>query len=126
MGNWLFGWGCPPAEEDKDAQQPMLSHANVSGHSSVWCTSLTLLQALSSHDQAVLELKVQRDRLQEYQKKVIHRGLVSRLHRGQLQYVIHRENEIARQKLREGKKKQVRTALKCARRVFTLPRQCSR
>jgi len=53
---------------------------------------------VNQHDKAVLDLKVQRDKLKQYQKKC---GAV-----------VARETEIARQLLKEGKKKQALLALK--------------
>eukprot|EP01117_Protostelium_nocturnum_P004951 TRINITY_DN1793_c0_g1_i1.p1 TRINITY_DN1793_c0_g1~~TRINITY_DN1793_c0_g1_i1.p1 ORF type:complete len:205 (-),score=87.29 TRINITY_DN1793_c0_g1_i1:855-1469(-) len=53
---------------------------------------------VTSHDKAVLDLKSQRDRLKQYQKKCVE--------------VSNRETEIARQLLSQGKKKEALLALK--------------
>jgi charged multivesicular body protein 6 len=53
---------------------------------------------VNSHDKAVLDLKVQRDKLKQYQKRC--------------EQVLAKETEIARALLKEGKKKQALLALK--------------
>eukprot|EP01027_Heterolobosea_sp_BB2_P001660 GEZU01002483.1.p1 GENE.GEZU01002483.1~~GEZU01002483.1.p1 ORF type:complete len:215 (-),score=78.20 GEZU01002483.1:370-1014(-) len=53
---------------------------------------------ITQHDKAVLDLKVQRDKLKQYQKKI--------------NDVIERETEIARVLLKEGKKEKAMLALK--------------
>jgi charged multivesicular body protein 6 len=53
---------------------------------------------VSSHDKAVLDLKIQRDRLKKYQK--------------QIQVVLERETEVAKQLLKEGDKKRALLVLR--------------
>eukprot|EP00019_Armaparvus_languidus_P003706 CAMPEP_0168591092 /NCGR_PEP_ID=MMETSP0420-20121227/6939_1 /TAXON_ID=498008 /ORGANISM="Pessonella sp." /LENGTH=208 /DNA_ID=CAMNT_0008626839 /DNA_START=24 /DNA_END=647 /DNA_ORIENTATION=- len=53
---------------------------------------------ITAHDQATLDLKVQRDKLRQYQKRC--------------KIVMDKETEIAKQLLKQGKKKQALVALK--------------
>lgn len=64
----------------------------------------------SAHDQAVWDLKIQRDKLQQYQKQVTPHS--TRYWLQQIQHVIEKEIEIARKLLRENKKEKAKLALK--------------
>lgn len=72
---------------------------NILWNCPLWRSSETApLQKVDNKDVALLELKVQRDRLKEYQKRS--------------KYVIQRETEVARQLFKAGKRKQALLALK--------------
>ncbi|WFC99040.1 Vacuolar protein sorting-associated protein 20 [Malassezia yamatoensis] len=60
---------------------------------------------ITKHDRAVLDLKLQRDRLKRYQNKV----RVARLTK--LQYVLDKEYEIAREALASGQRSRAKLAL---------------
>lgn len=53
---------------------------------------------VNSHDRAILEMKIQRDKLKQYQRKI--------------QIVLERESEIARQCLARGDKRRALLALR--------------